>query len=95
MTYVRPDVRNPCSNCIHSPEQESHRFPLLIVTEMIKQNYLPLEVLGSVLGVRNGGSGCSENVPIIAAASYGALAKTIKWLHTHPIEFLWLPQQLS
>lgn len=36
-----------------------------------------------------------KNVPIIAAASYGALATTIKWLHTHPIEFSWLPQQLS
>jgi hypothetical protein len=47
------------------------------------------------LGVRDGGSGCFKNVPIIAAASYGALATTIKWLHTHPIEFSWLPQQLS
>jgi hypothetical protein len=47
------------------------------------------------LGIRDGGSGCFKNVPIIAAASYSALATTIKWLHTHPIEFPWLPQPLS
>jgi hypothetical protein len=58
---------------------------------VIKQNYSPLEVWGSVLGILDGGSGCLKNVPIIATASYGALATTIKWLHTHPIEFSWLP----
>jgi hypothetical protein len=44
------------------------------------------------LGIRDGGSGCFRNEPLIAAASYSALAVTIKWLHKHPIEFTWLAQ---
>jgi len=36
------------------------------------------------LGIRDGGSGCFRNKPLIAAASYSALAVTIKWLHKTP-----------
>jgi hypothetical protein len=46
------------------------------------------------LGIRDGGSRCFQNEPLIAAASYSALAVTIKWLHKHPIEFTWLAQPL-
>ena len=47
------------------------------------------------LGIRDGGCGCFRNGPIIAAASYGAMATTLQWLHKHPIDFSWLPQPLS
>ena len=46
------------------------------------------------LGIRDGGSGCFRNAPLIAATSYSALAVTINWLHTHPIAFTWLQQPL-
>ena len=46
------------------------------------------------LGIRDGGSGCFRNAPLIAAASYSALAVTINWLHTHPIAFTWIQQPL-
>ena len=46
------------------------------------------------LGIRDGGSGCFRNAPLIAAASYSALAATINRLHTHPIAFTWLQQPL-
>jgi hypothetical protein len=44
------------------------------------------------LGIRDGGSGCFRNAPLVAAASYSALAVTINWLHKHPIAFNWLQQ---
>ena len=47
------------------------------------------------LGIRDGGSGCFNNVPMIAPASYSAIATTLKWLHAHPIDFSWLPEPLS
>ncbi len=46
------------------------------------------------LGIRDGGSGCYRNAPLIAAASYSALTVTINWLHKHPIAFSWLQQPL-
>jgi len=46
------------------------------------------------LGIRDGGSGCFRNAPLVAAASYSALAVTINWLHKHPIAFNWQQQPL-
>jgi hypothetical protein len=46
------------------------------------------------LGIRDGGSGCFRNAPLVAAASYSALAVTITWLHKHPIAFNWQQQPL-
>jgi hypothetical protein len=46
------------------------------------------------LGIRDGGSGCFRNAPLVAAASYNALAVTISWLHKHQIAFNWLQKPL-
>jgi len=42
------------------------------------------------LGIRDGGSGCYRNEPLLSVAQYSTVSATLKWCTRHPVNFTWL-----
>jgi len=47
------------------------------------------------LGIRDGGSGCYRNEPLLSVTQYSTLSATIKWCAQHPANFTWLPVSIE
>ena len=47
------------------------------------------------LGIRDGGSGCYRNEPLLSVAQYSTFSVTLKWCAQHPVTFTWLPVSIE
>ena len=47
------------------------------------------------LGIRDGGSGCYRNEPLLSVAQYSTVSATLKWCTRHPVNFTWLPVSID
>jgi hypothetical protein len=47
------------------------------------------------LGIRDGGSGCYRNEPLLSVTQYSTLSATLKWCAQHPANFTWLPVSIE
>ena len=47
------------------------------------------------LGIRDGGSGCYRNEPLLSVAQYSTFSVTLKWCAQHSVTFTWLPVSIE